>query len=925
VEHAARTPGHDVVGRESELAILQAFVSGESRRAVVLTGGPGIGKTTLWEATVARARDHGVRVLAARPSDAEARLAFAALIDLLDEVESGELDVLAPPQRQALEHALLRAAPNGAQPEAHAVAVGFRNALRALAAEGPVIVAIDDVQWLDAPSAASLTFAARRVVDAGDEIRFLLAKRPGSGSTVEQALGSSGVERLEVGPLNLDAVRRILVDRLDLTPSRRLLHRIFDVTLGNPLFVLEVGRTLSERGEPAIGEVLPVPDAVDELLGTRVAALPGDVRRLLLAVALSPDLRVGQLLALDDVAVLDAAVEARVLVVDGDRVRTWHPLLAAAVTRDSDPVERRELHGLLATVVGDGELRTRHLALAAARPDEVLAATVSAAAADAAARGATPTALELAEHALRLTPPHDPHRPERVLELADHLVTAGEKQRVTELLAAELQSLPRGAPRVRANLLLAGGAVEGNSDIQRFLERALAESTGDRRLRSVVLLEMASNAAAIRVEGIAAADALAVEALPSARAEGPAAERAALYVLGWTRSLAGRPIDDLCERFRAASDDAFYVARSPERVAGQRLVWRGRFAEGRAELTRLLSAADEQGEPSSYALQRLHLCELELRIGGWDAAALLLDEWEESPDRELLLWPMYERCRALLAAGRGLPDEARRWSAEAIARADSTGVRWDLLEALRARGIAELLAREPATAVDTLRSVWAHTEREGVEEPGAFPVAPDLVEALVALGAFEEAAAVTARLRDLAEHQEHPWGLATVRRCDALVELVRSGDDAAATALEDAAEELGALGLRFDRARALLSLGRARRRSKKWGAARDALERATASFEEIGASGWAQDARSELARVGARRPRGDGELTPTERRVAELAARGLSNKEIAQALVVTVNTVEFHLRNAYAKLGIRSRAQLARRLATDNSGEMPGS
>ena len=132
-----------------------------------------------------------------------------------------------------------------------------------------------------------------------------------------------------------------------------------------------------------------------------------------------------------------------------------------------------------------------------------------------------------------------------------------------------------------------------------------------------------------------------------------------------------------------------------------------------------------------------------------------------------------------------------------------------------------------------------------------------------------------------------------------------------AQALEAAAASYRDLGLAFDEARTLLPLGRAQRRAKKWGAARDVLERAVAAFEAIGSPGWADDARAELERVGARRSATTGGLTATERRVAELAVEGLANKEIARTLVVTVNTVEFHLRNTYAKLGIRSRVQLA--------------
>ena len=157
-------------------------------------------------------------------------------------------------------------------------------------------------------------------------------------------------------------------------------------------------------------------------------------------------------------------------------------------------------------------------------------------------------------------------------------------------------------------------------------------------------------------------------------------------------------------------------------------------------------------------------------------------------------------------------------------------------------------------------------------------------------------------------------GRATARRCHGLVALADRYDDDVAGALDGAANEYARLGLRADEARTRLVLGRAQRRHRKWGAARESLGRAATVFAESGATGWAEAARSELARVGARRPRPSGQLTPSERRVAELAAEGLSNKEIARTLVVTVHTVEVHLSHAYAKLGVRSRSQLAGRL-----------
>jgi predicted ATPase len=166
------------------------------------------------------------------------------------------------------------------------VGVGCLNALRLLAARSPVLIAVDDVQWLDAASASALTFAGRRFDD--DPLGFLLARRPGPVSPLEQALEPRGIERIELGALSIGATRRLLRDRFALSVSRQLLRRIYDATLGNPLFTLEVGRKLTEEGLPGIGEDLPVPNAVEDLLGLRVDRLPENVRRLLLAVALSP-------------------------------------------------------------------------------------------------------------------------------------------------------------------------------------------------------------------------------------------------------------------------------------------------------------------------------------------------------------------------------------------------------------------------------------------------------------------------------------------------------------------------------------------------------------------------------------------------------------------------------------------------------------
>jgi DNA-binding CsgD family transcriptional regulator/tetratricopeptide (TPR) repeat protein len=877
----------------------------------MLTGGPGIGKTTLWEAGIGAARERELRALVARPSEAEARLSYAGLIDLLAGVADDELAALPSPQRHALEAAILRAEPTGSPPGPGAIAVGFLGVLRTLAAREPVLVAVDDVQWLDPASADALVYAARRLDD--DATRFLVAKRLGETMALERALEHRGLEVLEIRPLSLGAVRRLLSERLGLSLPRHVLRQVHESTLGNPLFALEVGRVLvgQERLDSHGG--IPVPDRVEDLLGTRVAGLPPAVRRVLLAVTLSADLRASQLAAVADQPAIDEAIDRGVVLVDGGRVRPSHPLLAAAARGRSRAAERRRLHLELAGVTSDEEVRARHLALAADGPDEELSATVAAAASSAASRGAVREAVELAEHGLRLTPLDSPERVERLLSLAGYLVLAGSKEdgrRLTELLMPEVELLPPGALRVRAYLALTQGIVESNDEIQRYLEQALAESADDTSLRATVLAELAENMCLIGVERIREAERWAQQAVDTI---GPATQP--LHALSWAFALQGRDVSPLCEG-RSSSTIDLRVLFSPERAAGRRLTWRGEVEESRTVLERLLRIADERGEAYSYALFRLHLFQLELRIGDCLAAGRLLEEWAQSSDP--LMWPMYERCQALFAATRGLADEAEQWAEKTIAQAERTSARWDWLEARRAVGSADLLRNEHARATESLRAVWEHTQREGVAEPGVFPVAPDLVEALIELGELEEARAVSNRLRELAEQQDHPWGRVTARRCSSLIRLAEpSYHEEAAAALAGAAAAYEALGLRFDAARSLLSLGRAQRRNRKWGAARASLEQAAAAFDELGSPGWADAARSEVERVGGRRAAGTGELTTAERQVVELAVDGLSNKEIARSLVVAVPTVETHLSRAYAKLGVRSRAQLARRLSSD--------
>jgi DNA-binding CsgD family transcriptional regulator len=494
-------------------------------------------------------------------------------------------------------------------------------------------------------------------------------------------------------------------------------------------------------------------------------------------------------------------------------------------------------------------------------------------------------------------------------------VIVGEPPRARELLAPRISELPAGSARARAHLLLSHAA-EVLTEHEHHLELALAESAAVPDLRASALASKSMLLSVFRVERIREAQALAEQALAVAQSCATAAEGYALLALAWARTLRGLPIDDLSESAAALPEQSGLYENSIERPVGVRLAFRGQVAQAREVFLRLAALAEERGEYRFLATVRIQLCELALRAGDVRECERLLDRWDEWAAMEDIA-PVHSRCQAMLAAIQGLPEVTQRWAAAVDAATSVIGVLyWDQLEVQRSRGIAALVARQPEQAASALGSILEHTRREGVDDPGAFPVAADLVEALVLLGRTGEAAAVTGRLRRLAERQRHPWGRATANRCAATIALAARYDDDQADRLAGAAAALGELGLGFERARSLLWLGQVARRARRRAAARRFLQGAADAFDGLGSDGWADLARAELARLGVRGPARAGQLTTAERRVADLATEGLSNKEIARQLFIAVHTVEVHLAHAYAKLGVRSRAQLASHLAT---------
>ena len=473
--------------------------------------------------------------------------------------------------------------------------------------------------------------------------------------------------------------------------------------------------------------------------------------------------------------------------------------------------------------------------------------------------------------------------------------------------------MPAGPARAAAHLLLS--EVGLYSVEEEHLAQAITDSAADPGLHAQALARRALLLAIDRVERIAEAGEMAGEALAAARSAGPDAERRALVAMAWARILRGRAVDDLLARAAALPPGTANLNQSSvERQAGVRLAFRGELPRAREVFQQLVAAAEQRGEARSGTVFTVQLCEVELRAGDTAAAARALGELDQWAALNPQAQATGRRLLAALAAVRGDARRAAALTATMLQASASSPSQWDRLEARRAAGVAALLARDPEQAITSLAAVWQHTEREGVEDPGAFPVAGDLAEALAETGQFAAANQVIGRLAALAAAQQHPWGLATADRAAAVITLARGYDDAAAAQLAGAAEAYRALGAGWDAARALLVLGRAQRRAKKRAAARESLEAARAGFEQLGCPGWAQAAAAELDRISGRRAAPGGGLTPGERRVAELVASGLSNKQVAEQLYVSIYTVEGHLSQAYAKLGIGSRTQLARAL-----------
>jgi DNA-binding CsgD family transcriptional regulator len=914
-----------VVGRDVELARVGSFLDAIAAQpaALLVEGEAGIGKTTVWSAAIGAAEARGMRVLQARAAETEVQLSYAALADLVGADFEAARRALPPIQQRALAAALLRTESDElVQPRT--IATAFVGALASIADAGVVLVAVDDVQWLDPASAEALAFASRRLPD---RVGLLLTRRGDPLDPLplglERALPEGRLERLVPGPLSLAALHHLIRDRLGAAPPRPALARLAEASGGNPFLALEIARALgSDWSALAGGGPLPVPRDLQAIASERVSGLSARGRNAsLAAAALSRPTRelILRTIAPEDDGgrgLLDAE-EAGVLAEEGERVRFTHPLLASAIYGTASAERRRLLHARLSDMVGDPEERGRHLALSTMEPDEAVAAELERAAASAAGRGAQQAASELYAAACRLTPGGFPEElARRGLGHAAALRALGDLEGSRALAEDVAERASSGPLRARALLLLGDIAwILGDPAALEQLELALEVAADDSGLLAQIHAKLVNVSVAVDPAGLLDRARAAAETIDPERHPAPAAS---VYLdLMWAETLRGHGEQkELLECWRACEERAGPDA--PKTLFALIYFWCiDDFDAARARYALEERWYRERGEDVWRAERLAHLSRGELVAGNWDAAELGVEEaYETIAQMEGAgPWVAVPRIRAQIDAHRGRIDRAL-----ATYHTEPAGILW--WEALRLSGLAvvEYAAGNHAEVDRVVTRLHDLTDAVGVRDFLPDRSEPIHVESLVALGELERAHEELARLEERGRIFPRPWIRVALPRARALV-LAAEGDVNGALAALDELDVDAAAKLPFELGRGLLVRGRLLRRAKQKRAAADTLREALAIFERLGAPAWEAQTRAELDRVGLRRA--PDELSATERRVAELAATGLTNREVAQRAFMSPKTVQANLTRVYRKLGISSRAELGARMADERSRAAP--
>ncbi|HZQ82647.1 MAG TPA: AAA family ATPase [Gaiellaceae bacterium] len=886
-----------LVGRDAERARIDALLEAGRRGrtgTLVLVGEPGIGKTALLDDAVAAAT--GMRTLRVTAVEAESTLPFAGLHALLLPL-ADSFAQLDPPQERALRLAL--ALDDGDGPDVLAVNAGTLSVLADAAGRQPLLVAIDDAQWLDPPSADALGFALRRL--QGEDIVCLIAVRSGEPSAFDR-----GFERLDVEPLPGPDAHELLTRRVEEVPPA-LVERMLELARGNPLALLELPVSLAGGDS---GGAATATDRVRRAFAARLDLLPDESRRALVLAAAEPDAgavrRAAIALGLGAQA-LAPAETAGLVQLDVEGIAFRHPIVRSLAYSSVDPASRREAHAALADALTDESSRDRrawHLAAAATEPDEELATLLELTADRAEARGGHGAASLALERAARLSVDGDATA-RRLTRAARLAFWAGDGDRGIDL--ADEAITFTDDPGLRAEAALESASIRGAQSTG--WDAALVESISVEQLDPDLATRLLIALVGLYGAAFDAAGAVLVaeQLEQAARGAGPwwrprgLATAAAAHLAVADRERFDRLLAEV-ER-----DDA------PASIVALDLMWAERYDLARRALSSTLREGRAAGNRLRVIWNQACVAQLELRLGrlreAQDAAAEAITTGDACGMRN---WAGIARSAlAGVHAWRGEVEACRTAAAESLRAADDARSTSDALFARGTVGLLALGLGRYDEVVDVLASAETTWAASSLVEPSAVPFAPDLVEAHLHLGNRDEAQAVLERFRRAAEQARRQWALAAVARCEGLLAA-----DADAEPFERSLALLEGSPLTLERARTQLAFGERLRRAGRRRDARRHLREAHAAFAAVDAEPWADRAAAELRAtgevVGPRTPDRRSQLSPQELQIARLAGDGLTNKEIAAQLYLSPKTIEYHLANAYRKVGVHSRIELAR-------------
>jgi DNA-binding CsgD family transcriptional regulator len=917
-------------GREAEVERIGALLDSarEASGGVVIDGQAGIGKTALLEVAVDHARDGEFRIIAARPTRAETPLAFAALTDLLHGVDFA---LLPAAQRRVLEIALGRRENDGQPPLANELGMAVVQLVEALTLDGPpLVVVVDDLQWIDAASREVLTFAMRRLPPAG--VCVLVAQRdpatdtiPSNGDSIHDA-PSADFEffdvpeaiRITLRALPPDSIERLVRGSLAAQLPVHILNRVIDVAGGNPLFAIELGRAMSDAVMHP-GRPLPVPASLASVVAGRFHTLPARTVEALAAVALLARPSLGELADLDLVDDLQPAEVAGIVEIRGRQIAFTHPLLASAAHDALPGTQRLAMHRRLADVTRGTE-RCIHLALGSTHPDAAVAAELTAAVVVEVDRGATAEAAELAMLALDATPTTDALRWERMIFVGDVLFRAGRTEEAIAQITAARDNAP--VPMVRAKALLGLATIEysrsDDAEAAAVLAREVLGSTDDPDLLAEAHTILARVLYTDFVEAAEHADA-ALAIIRGRDFPDPLALAQALNASATARFLAGDGLDR--EAFAMAIDLERNSIGPVADSAYASLAALLKYADELHEAQAMLESLTERADPGSLPYALGHLPQLHLWAGRWDEAErcaqrhlTLAEETHQDSQVQAARFNL-----AIVAAYRGEVGEAEPLGRGLYDEGRAAGVPWTERNGAALLGFLAMTTGDAESAATYFARYDELGEMMRLHEPGYARFHGDYVEALVAIGDTARATSVIDRIEIRAVRTQRVSALAAVHRGRALVAAHEGDRDDAFAAARQAVATLVGTPLAYERARAMLTLGIVARRFKERAVAREALSEALGQFEQMGAASLAERARRELDRVGGRVGAGPTDLsalTATEASVAELAAAGRTTRQIADSLFISTKTVEANLTRIYRKLGLANRAQLANHLAT---------